>query len=65
MLFPSVTLDSNFSRLPAILMIDVIKGLATWFVKMANKPKSKTISGGMTSLAFKVLSSPVNNSFLG
>lgn len=46
-------------------MIDVIKGLATWFVKMPNKPKSKTISGGMTSLAFKVLSSPVNNSFLG
>lgn len=63
MLFPSVALDSNFSRLPVILMIDVIKGLDTWFVKMANK--SQTISGGMTSLVFKVLSSPVNNSFLG
>lgn len=65
MLFPSVALHSNFSRLPVILMIDVIKGLATWFVKMANKPTSKTISDGMTSLVFKVLSSRVNNSFLG
>lgn len=46
-------------------MIDVIKGLATWFVKMANKPTSKAISDGMTSLVFKVLSSRVNNSFLG
>lgn len=42
-LFPSVTLDPNFSRLPAILVVDAIKGLATRFVKMANKPKSNPV----------------------